>query len=182
LLFGPNDYATLRISNSTGTLGGTISGFNQANEIIDLTGIGTDGTVTQNGTLITVTGSLGSVTLPFDGSDASSFTTMTDGATGTELIACFLRGTLIGTPDGEVPVETLAIGDEVVTLSGEARRVRWIGHRAYDGRFIAGKREVLPIRVAAGALADGVPARDLFLSPEHSLYLDGALAQAKHLV
>jgi hypothetical protein len=99
-----------------------------------------------------------------------------------DIVPCYCRGTLILTADGEVPVEALAIGDRVVTLSGDEQRVRWIGQRAYDGRFIAKSPGVLPICVAAGALADGVPVRDLWLSPEHSLYIDGFLVQAKHLL
>src|SRR5207302_3300065 len=98
------------------------------------------------------------------------------------VIACYCRGTLILTPAGEVPVEELAIGDRIVALAGEERPIRWIGYRAYDGRFIAGNRQVLPICVTADAIASGVPARDLYLSPEHSLWIDGVLVQAKHLV
>ena len=109
-----------------------------------------------------------------------------DSATGTEIffsnVPCFCRGTLIRTLDGEVAIEELAIGDRVITLSGEAKPIKWIGHRAYEGRFIAGKREALPIRVAAGAVADGVPARDLWVSPTHSLYIDGVLAPAEYLL
>jgi len=108
----------------------------------------------------------------------------TDSGSGTLITeaACFCRGTLIRTATGEMPVEELRIGDTVVTLSGKARPIRWIGWRAYDGRFIAGNRNVLPIRIEAGAISDGVPLRDLWLSPEHSLCIDGVLVQAKHIV
>ena len=92
--------------------------------------------------------------------------------------ACFCRGTLILTERGEVAVEDLAIGDRVVTVCGAARPIKWLGQRAYDRRFVAGNHAVLPIRIEAGALADGVPARDLFVSREHALYIDGMLVPA----
>ncbi|HLY45574.1 MAG TPA: Hint domain-containing protein [Stellaceae bacterium] len=183
--FGPGGNATLLVSNVSGTFGGTLSGFGALSDRVDLTAIGSNGAITNNDTvnhLVTISGSSGNVTFHLDTSDGSNFTTAPDGGAGTALIACFCRGTRILTPAGEVAVETLAAGDMVVTRSGEAKPVRWIGRRAYDGRFIAGNANVLPIRIVAGALAPGVPARDLFVSPGHALYLDGVLALAEHLV
>ena len=71
-------------------------------------------------------------------------------------------------------MEQLQIGDMVQTHSGAARRIKWIGNRSYDGKFIAGNHLMLPICIKADAIADGVPARDLHVSPGHAIYCSGA--------
>lgn len=181
---------TLNITNTSGTVSATISDFTAFHDIVDLTGLA-GGTIVGGGTVndrdqLVVSNGIDTVTLQLDtGESYSGVTWLTnpDGSDGTDVTpACFARGTLILTPDGEVLVEELAIGDLVVTPSGEARPIRWIGQRAYDGRFIAGNRAVLPIRIEAGALADGMPARDLFVSPEHALVIDGLFLPARLLV
>src|SRR5436305_14436911 len=89
---------------------------------------------------------------------------------------------MILTADGEVPVEDLVAGDLLVNFSGDTQSIRWIGRRGYDGRFVAGNRDVLPICIKPDAIMKGVPARDLWVSPEHSLYIGEVLVQAKHLI
>ncbi|MEJ0017209.1 MAG: Hint domain-containing protein [Acetobacteraceae bacterium] len=94
---------------------------------------------------------------------------------------CFLRGTGILTPAGEVPVEHLAAGDLVVTHGGEVRRITWVG----EGRILAtrGRRNAAtPVIVRKGALADNVPNRDLRITKGHALYLDAALIPVETLV
>ena len=95
---------------------------------------------------------------------------------------CFRQGTLIRTTRGEVPVEALAVGDRVITKSGAARPVHWIGHRHLDLTRHPAPERAKPVRILAGAFADGAPRRDLFLSPDHAVLRGGLLIPAKLLV
>jgi hypothetical protein len=99
-----------------------------------------------------------------------------------EAVACYCRGTLIRTAQGDRRVEDLAIGDRLVTLSGAAKPIRWIGTRSYGGQFIVGRKDMLPICFNAGSLGSGLPSRDLWVSPHHAVYFDGMLVEARDLV
>ncbi len=102
--------------------------------------------------------------------------------TNTGFMPCFRRGTRIATPRGERAVEALAVGDLVVTASGAARPIVWLGHRRVDCRRHPNPLAVWPVRVAAGAFGPGLPGRDLFLSPDHALFLDGVLIPVRCLL
>lgn len=80
----------------------------------------------------------------------------------------------------DVPVEHLCVGDLAITASGRPRPIRWIGARRYPDLTVP--QADRPVRIRAGALADGMPARDLLVSPDHCLWLDGQLVAAGHLV
>jgi len=121
------------------------------------------------------------VNVNLTGSFSAGEFTISSVAAGTEIHLCYARGTHILTPTGEVPVEALAVGDEVVTRHG-ARAIKWIGRQSYAGRFLLNNPEKLPVRVEAGALGEGLPARDMRLSPGHAVLLDGTLVLAKALV
>lgn len=99
----------------------------------------------------------------------------------TDAIECFMPGTMIMTPSGEVAVETLKIGDLVTTHDGRSEPVRWMGRHTVSTVF-ADKLKTLPIRIKANALDDNMPSRDLLVSPGHAILVDGALVQAAALV
>lgn len=96
--------------------------------------------------------------------------------------ACFARGTRILTPRGLVAVESLRAGEAVLTLNDGARDVVWIGRRHVACAHDENPAAFWPVRFCAGALADGVPVRDVRVSPEHRIFIDGALVPARCLV
>jgi Hint domain len=95
---------------------------------------------------------------------------------------CFMRGSRIAASEGSICVEDLAVGALVMTHSGQARPVRWLGHRAIDCTRYPNPAEVWPYRIRAGAFSDNQPARDLWLSRGHSILVDGVLMQVETLV
>lgn len=95
---------------------------------------------------------------------------------------CFLVGTLISTPAGEIAIERLKIGNLVYTMSGDAVPIVWIGRRRIDPKIVDQLREHAPIRIRPGALDHGSPNRDLYVSPDHCLFYNGSLIPAKLLV
>ena len=96
---------------------------------------------------------------------------------------CFLRGTHILTPHGLKPVESLSIGDHMMTARGEAMPIRWIGRQIFRrGPSSWWPDSVHPICLARSALADNVPHAHLYLSPCHALFIDGVLIQVAPLV
>ncbi|MEO6840899.1 MAG: tail fiber protein [Bradyrhizobium sp.] len=132
----------------------------------------------------------GTETLQFslDDNGNTGFPTLTTTASvDVDIVPCYCPGTLIRTARGQKRVERLRIGDKVLTKSGVAAPIKWIGRRSYSGRFVLGRKDILPVCIKAGALDDNVPKRDLWISPHHAMYFEdeaqgGLLIEARHLV
>ncbi|MGJ8622487.1 MAG: Hint domain-containing protein [Yoonia sp.] len=89
---------------------------------------------------------------------------------------CFLKGTKIKTPNGEVPVEDLAVGDMVSTLDHGGQTIRWITGSALEEADLLDKPNLRPIRIQAGALGANRPARTLVVSPQHRILIRSKIA------
>ncbi len=95
---------------------------------------------------------------------------------------CYLAGTRILTPTGEALIESLKPGDRVVTRFGGLQQIKWIGRQSYRAAVVRQSREHLPVQLRAGSLGDGLPARDLYVSPGHSMLIQDTLVLATSLV
>jgi hypothetical protein len=104
---------------------------------------------------------------------------------GTDTItttACFMRGSRILTHQGYVAIEDLKIGDRVTTHSGATRSIVWIGHREVDCARHPAPEQVWPICVSRNAFGEGLPTRDLWLSPGHNVFCEGVIMPIDALV
>jgi len=95
---------------------------------------------------------------------------------------CFAEGTRIASARGDVPVEALRVGDVTRLAEGGFARVGWLGHRRVDCRRHPRPQDVQPVRIAAHAFGLGRPQRDLRLSPDHAVFVDGVLIPVRYLL
>ncbi len=94
---------------------------------------------------------------------------------------CVLAGTCFTRADGaQVAVEALQPGDRIRTETGTTT-VKWVGQQFIDTRLTHPAR-VNPICIRAGALGEGLPARDVLVSADHAIGIDGILVNAGALV
>lgn len=109
------------------------------------------------------------------------------------VIPCFTPGTLIATPRGEIPVEELRAGDRVITRDNGIQQIRWVGRKDLTWADLSLNPHLKPILIRKGSLGNGLPERDMMVSPNHrvlvandrtALYFDEheVLVAAKHLV
>jgi T5SS/PEP-CTERM-associated repeat protein len=101
---------------------------------------------------------------------------------GDTIVACFAEGTRIQTAAGLVAVEALAVGDDVTVLEGGCENVVWIGQRTVNCRAHPAPETVWPVRVRAGAFGENVPVCDLYLSPDHAVFVNDVLVPVKLLI
>ncbi len=93
------------------------------------------------------------------------------------VVVCFTPGTMILTERGEVAVEALSAGDMVLTRDNGLQPLRWIGQRALTLVDLMVNPELQPVRIGRESLGDGGPTRDMLVSPQHRVLLEGARAE-----
>ena len=185
--FGSNS-GVLQVSPLSIQFAGTIGGMTTGDTII-VSGITNATTATLGiGNILAVSRSVGAAidlqmdpTQNFNGAVFSVATV--NGSTDVTETACFAAGTRIMTEHGDAAIETLRVGDRVRTLlGGSLQPVVWIGKRVVDCRRHPKPHLVWPVRVAGGAFGPARPHRELFLSPDHAVYVNDVLIPIKCLI
>lgn len=101
--------------------------------------------------------------------------------TGIAITACYAEGTRLATPFGARTIETIRPGELLCTADGGRARVVWTGRRRLEPIFHPRPWDVSPIRVRHDAFGPGLPARDLVLSPDHAVFVEGVLIPVRYL-
>jgi autotransporter passenger strand-loop-strand repeat protein len=168
----------------------TIIGF-AAGDVVEAGYIGYAGaTLTSSGsagnTIVTISGTGGAESFIVSGTSMNGFALVDEGGFAAATAnPCYCTGTRILGIDGDINVEDIKAGDVLVTVRDGgplSAKVIWTGKRHLDLRQRADMAALQPVRIVAGAIAPGLPERDLRVSPHHAIYLDGLLFEAQALV
>jgi hypothetical protein len=167
------------------TILGAIGGF-AAGDTIDLAGVTITSETFANGLLTLASAGGRETMLTLEGAfETGDFALGTDNAGGTDITLnppCFVAGTRILTPRGEVAVELLAVGEAVITLTGDDMKIKWIGRRTLDLTRHPRPENSQPVCFEVECFGVNGPRRALCLSPDHAIYIQGKLIPAKALV
>ncbi len=150
----------------------TITGAYGSQLVIDDDGVWTYTADNSNATIQALdTGQ--TITEVFTVTSTRGTTTVTITIEGQDEPPCFVEGTLIETTLGPKPIETLKPWDCILTRDNGAQALRWIGAAKVDLDQAADPSALAPIRITKDAIAPGIPDRDLLLSPQHRILLQG---------
>lgn len=94
-----------------------------------------------------------------------------------QVVPCFTPGTYVSTDRGEVLVEELRAGDRVMTRDNGVQVMRWVGRRDLSLADLIVKPALRPVQIGRGALGHGLPLRDMKVSPQHRMLVEGARAE-----
>lgn len=107
------------------------------------------------------------------------------------VVVCYAKGTKILTKQGFVPIENIKAGQQVVT-KGKIHKNQFINKDSMprlEPVFWVSKFKVIdlnsksrPICIKKDALGKNYPFEDLYVSPGHSLLLNGKMVLAKYIV
>ncbi|MBE7620805.1 hypothetical protein GL297_14440 [Komagataeibacter sp. FXV2] len=179
-----------------------ISGFGNAGATIEIPGASYVTNATYDGTNTSITTNTG-ITISVNGDYTPSQNTLyqqdsdgnlyisassanSSGTTG--VLVCFLPGSMVRTPTGDVAVEDIRIGDTVVALdcgtnTQALREVVWTGSQTVRVRpHLPDDESGYPVRILKDAISDGVPYKDMLITAEHCLFLDGKFIPVRMLV
>lgn len=77
----------------------------------------------------------------------------------------------VTTSFGDLPIEALRVRDQVRTISGAYREVRWIDRIRLDADFLSRHPEALPVMIRAKALGGVGPAKNMLVSPGQTVWV-----------
>lgn len=118
--------------------------------------------------------------------NAYSVATISTDGTYSDAFSCFLKDSLIKTKNGYMPVQDIAPGEMVsVFIDGteEQKEVVWAGtaHVVVNANLpedLAG----YPVRILKNSISENVPFKDMLITPEHCLFVEGKFIPARMLV
>ena len=97
------------------------------------------------------------------------------------LTSCFASGTMIELDCGPAPVERFGWGDATITEDGEFDQSSGSVTEPTDCHAIRTPKRC-PVHIQGHAFGPGRPARELLLSPDHAVFIDGVLVPVKLLI